>query len=154
MQQKIIKYIKTKLNNSYHNISAKSWYPIGIYLRMKYYSHEVDNRLMKTKLFFILSTGRSGTKFLSNFLNENKDIVVLHEPDFIFDVEVLPKCIDSLEYSLRYLDCFKKHAIYDRIIKNNVSCYGEVTGTLRYQAEALKKVPEFKTPEISVSFFL
>ncbi len=42
--------------------------------------NRADRKVAVTKVFFVLSTGRCGTKYLSNLLNLASNAVVLHEP--------------------------------------------------------------------------
>ncbi|MDA3898045.1 MAG: sulfotransferase domain-containing protein [Desulfobacteraceae bacterium] len=108
---------------------------------MKYQQQVVEALLANTNIFFILSTGRSGTQFLSNLLSQIDDrTLVMHEPDFYYDIGVLEKSKNSKQYASDYINNFRKFSIYDRIDGNEVEGYGEVTGTLRFHSEALRGV--------------
>ena len=132
------------------NVKVKMWRFAGLEKRIRYSNYEVDKTLKNTDLFFIISTGRSGTQLMSSLLNKIDNTLVLHEPDFHYDVEALPKSKDSDEYSLRYIREFRKYSIYERIVSQKVSCYGEVTGTLRYNIHAIQKL----FPEVKVIFMV
>ena len=107
----------------------------------KYTEKKVKDLLGKTNIFFILSTGRSGTQFFSTLLNKaNENIFVGHEPDFLHDIAVMEKSKNSAQYPLDYLKNFRSISIYKRINVNNVENYGEVTGTLRYHVGAIQQV--------------
>lgn len=132
---------KHTLQNKFDNIKAPLWPAFSIFNKMMYRKEDITASIENKNIFFILSTGRSGTQFLSNLLNTIDDkSMVLHEPDFHYDVKVMEKSRKSREYAFNYIDRFKKIAIYKRINANNVMRYGEVTGTLRYHVEALQKV--------------
>lgn len=49
-------------------------------------------------------------------------------------------CQREPEVALEYIRQFRKYSIYERINSQKADTYGEVTGTLRYQVGALRKV--------------
>mgnify|MGYP000512911321 CR=1 FL=1 len=98
----------------------------------------VDKHFKKIKIFFILSIGRSGTKWLANLLNKDPKALVVHEPF----VETIPhqKAFWSSKEAERYILKFRRKEIYLRIRNLKISVYGEVNSYLRRHCEALKKV--------------
>ncbi len=91
------------------------------------------------KYFFITSLGRSGTKFLSNLLNQLDHVICLHEP---FNE-------DYINLKLSYFNCDslvlksqleKRFLNVDNQLKSNKYCkfYGEVNSLLRYNTKWLE----------------
>lgn len=121
---------------------AKLWKVRGKWEKNFGIGREADQILQATSLFFILGSGRSGTYWLSNLLNQNKNTVVFHEPDFSADCEVMSMASQHPEGSatLEYNHQFRKYRIARRIKQNSADIYGEVTGTLRHHCFALKTV--------------
>lgn len=99
---------------------------------------DVDTFLYRKNIFFILAIGRSGTTFLSNLLNKNPDIHVVHEPLFL-ETNPYQKAYWNDMEAENYIQNFRKKEIYLRIIKKNVKSYGEVNSFLRRHAKSLKK---------------
>jgi hypothetical protein len=99
----------------------------------------IENWQKNNNIFFILSIGRSGTKFLSNLLNTSSNSLVVHEP--------MGK-IDHIAYQIAYWDelrakkhieNFRKYEIKNRILRSEINTYGEVNSLLRRHVNVLKK---------------
>ncbi len=88
------------------------------------------------KIFFILSLGRSGSKFLANLLNKDTNALVFHEPS------LLDKKILFYEYTNQF-DLFVNNYYKSRFANlipkdNHIKIYGEVNSYLRYSSKWLK----------------
>jgi len=96
------------------------------------YSHfwksdeEIDEWFNSKRLFFILSIGRSGTKWLANLLNKALRALVVHEP-----------FIEAIPHQEAFHD--PKKEIYLRVHNHDIDIYGEVNSFLRRHCEALRK---------------
>jgi len=107
------------------------------------YSHfwisdeEIDEWFNSKKLFFILSIGRSGTKWLANLLNKAPRALVVHEPF----IEAIPhqEAFHDPKKAEEYIMKFRKKEIYLRVHNHDIDIYGEVNSFLRRHCEALKK---------------
>ena len=98
---------------------------------------EMNSWFESKNIFFILSIGRSGTKFLADLLNKAPGALVVHEPF----IEAIPHQIayhDS-QKAEEYITKFRKKEIYLRVHKLNINTYGEVNSWLRRHCHALKK---------------
>ena len=101
---------------------------------------KLENWLLNWEFFFILGFGRSGTAFLSHFLNKAKNAYVYHEPVFedFFANSLTHFSLEAGEY---YLRSFRIKEIFSRtqtITKPGI--YGEVNSTLRAFAQVIPKV--------------
>lgn len=98
---------------------------------------EVNEFFRNKKNFFILSMGRSGTKWLSTLLDKNPKAIVFHEPF----PEAIPYqlAFKSAEAGYKYILEFRRKYIYLRIRNLDATFYGEVNGYLRRHVKALKK---------------
>lgn len=93
-------------------------------------------------IFFITAIGRSGTKFLSNLLNQCENTLVLHEP-LISDRRRYNMFFNNPKKSTVYMRKVRKNVIL--INAQGVNNYGEVNGFLRRHILALRKTfPEAK----------
>jgi hypothetical protein len=119
---------------------AKMWRLRGLAYRISHSDREVDSLLAKTKLFFILGTGRSGTQMLSGLLNKSEKALVVHEPNRHEDRNLYTEIRQNSALAVQYLNEFRRYGIYRRIMASMPQIYGEVTGTLRYHCAALKEV--------------
>lgn len=99
---------------------------------------DVEEWFESKNLFFILSIGRSGTKFLANLLSKAPRALVVHEPF----IESIPhqEAFHDPDRAMRYIEGFRKREIYVRVRKFDVDTYGEVNSFLRRHCLALKKV--------------
>ncbi|MBD3276575.1 MAG: hypothetical protein GF372_14770 [Candidatus Marinimicrobia bacterium] len=88
-------------------------------------------------IFFILAMGRSGTKFLSNLLNNSSDAYVLHEPvreDFQAYIQAFNYPHTQYEYVKEYRGPVIRNSV--KTVKS--AHYGEVNSVLRRHIHALK----------------
>lgn len=93
-------------------------------------------------IFFITGMGRSGTKFLSNLLNQCDDTLVLHEP-VPLDRHKYVECFNDEDKSSKYIEKIRKNIIIDK--SKDIKNYGEVNSFLRRHVVALKEsFPEAK----------
>lgn len=83
------------------------------------------------EVFFMLSSGRTGTKFLSNLLNKDINAVVLHEP-IRLDAKFNPLSINNPELASKYIKEFRKKYIYFLLHNQKFNIYGEINPRLRY----------------------
>lgn len=98
----------------------------------------IEDWLKNWKIFFVLALGRSGTVFLSDLLGKAKDTYVFHEP-VIEDFSAHLFAHYNPKSGEQYIKNFRKKEIYVRMQGIPTGIYGEVNGTLRCHADALKK---------------
>ncbi|MHA1249439.1 MAG: sulfotransferase [Candidatus Helarchaeota archaeon] len=95
-------------------------------------------------IFFILSIGRSGTKFLAKLLNQSENALILHEPveeDYI----ALPKAYHDEEFAYKYVKNFRLNKIKQIMKDNDVRIYGETGNQMRRFIDPIKKlIPDVK----------
>lgn len=91
-----------------------------------------------TNVFFIVSTGRTGTFWLSNLLNNCDKAYVVHEP-VPLETYSHVEAIDNNNAAYNYIEKFRKKEIYMRVAKygESIKWYGEVNGVLRRHIEPL-----------------
>lgn len=106
-------------------------------------SRKIDQWYKETKVFFVLGSKRSGTKFFADFLNQALvDGLVQHEA-IADDYWDHPKARQSEEDALQYIESFRRQEIYCRVEKTGAKIYGEVNPFLRRHVIALQKaIPE------------
>ena len=102
--------------------------------------------MSKKRLFFIVSTGRTGTQWLAGLLCQCPDTFVEHEP---VPVEQLAHkaavCNEAI--SDKYIEKFRLKEIYSRVSKErpDIRIYGEVNGALRRHIVPIRKyIPSVK----------
>ncbi len=98
--------------------------------------NKVNEWVKNWQFFFILGVGRSGTSFLSHFLNQAERTYVFHEPVFE-DFYAHTRAHYSYNAAKTYIEGFRKKEIYLRMRNITHGIYGEVTATLRCHAGAL-----------------
>ncbi len=106
-----------------------------------------ENRVKKwvsrVGLFFIISTGRTGTLWLSEVLNKisKSDILVKHEPIPI-ETWAHKQALGCQELADNYIKNFRYKELYLRVGLGwyNIDIYGEVNGCLRRHIVPLKEV--------------
>ena len=98
----------------------------------------IDDFLQKKNVFFILSSGRCGTVFLADLLNQADGATVLHEPVGL-DIMALKGAYDSPAKALRYVRLYRKKKIFELVKRFSINTYGETTPTLIYHAQALQQ---------------
>ncbi len=104
---------------------------------------EVLEWFRNKNIFFILSIGRSGTRFLAELLNKSPNALVVHEP---FD-EAIPHQNAYLNpiSAEKYIRDFRMKEIYLRVHNLDIDIYGEVNSYLRRHCKAIKKlIPNVK----------
>jgi hypothetical protein len=93
----------------------------------------------RTRLFFVLAIGRSGTMFLASLLDRAEGALVEHEP-VREDFQAYQEAFHSEVAARAYLDEFRKREMYLRLRDAHVGTYGEVNSYLRRHAGALPRV--------------
>jgi hypothetical protein len=89
-----------------------------------------------SKVFFLVSVGRSGTQFLSTLLNGNES-AVFHEP-VKSDVVEFRRSSLSDACSRKYVNEFRLKDIYFRHAHSGRDIYGEVNSYLRVHCQSLR----------------
>ncbi|MHA1284996.1 MAG: sulfotransferase family protein [Promethearchaeota archaeon] len=100
---------------------------------------KIDQWFQEKNIFFILSIGRSGTKFLSNLLNKAPNSIVVHEP-VRSDFRAHQIAFHNETHSYKYIKKFRKKEIFLRLRKKDFKVYGEVNSVLRRHCKALKEL--------------
>ncbi len=112
-------------------------------LKLKLYIWITDKKIEKLfedkNIFFILSIGRSGTKFLANLLDKAKNTYIVHEP-VRSDHRAYQEAFHSEKKALSYIENFRRKEIYLRAKKREFFTYGEVNSILRRHYTALNQV--------------
>lgn len=93
------------------------------------------------KMFFVFGTGRSGTQLLTDMLSLNGEASVYHEPNFGADVGTMDILRREHWLVLDYWRKFRSLEVYSRwksVPEGRL--YGEVNGTIRYQAPAIREM--------------
>lgn len=86
----------------------------------------------------MLGTGRSGTQLLTGLLNQSDQGLVFHEPNFGEDVSTMEDFRLHPVQAASYWKSFRQYQVYKRLQENpSARVYGEVNGTIRYQAPAI-----------------
>ncbi|GBE06030.1 hypothetical protein BMS3Abin10_01672 [bacterium BMS3Abin10] len=91
-------------------------------------------------VFFIVSTGRTGTRWLAGLLNLSKDALVEHEPVPI-ETWAHKEAARDLNTAVQYVKEFRRKEIYLRVSGRRllIKTYGEVNGILRRHIEPILK---------------
>lgn len=93
------------------------------------------------RLLFILGNGRSGTQLISSLLDGLDRTLIFHEPNFDEDVETMDLLRRDPELAAAYWREFRAAEVYRRWSTGGLGrVYGEVNGTLRYQAPAIRRL--------------
>lgn len=100
----------------------------------------VNNTLATTKLFFVVSLGRSGTSFLSRLLSltQERDVAVFHELNS--DRKALVEAYHNSGKAKEYLKGYRGRVVAARIIQSNCKIYGEVNSYLRYHVQPIREL--------------
>lgn len=93
-----------------------------------------------SKLFFVQSMGRSGTKFFAQLLNKAAGAIVQHEPWSETDLVKLPRSRQSQQDSHGYIAGYRRSAIKAYTFQHKPAVYGEVNSHLRYHTAALQDI--------------
>lgn len=99
-----------------------------------------NNKLTTTKMFFIVSMGRSGTRFLSRLLDlpQGGDVAVFHELNS--DRHALVKAYINSNNAKKYLEHYRGRVIAARIMHSKCKIYGEVNSYLRYHVRPIQEL--------------
>jgi hypothetical protein len=89
--------------------------------------------------FLILSTGRTGTRWLANLLNQIPGACIMHEP-MPYERYAHAQAFMYPETAKKYLTEFRLLEIALRCRSQNPVIYGEVNGNLRRHAAAFKEL--------------
>jgi len=89
------------------------------------------------QVFFVLSTGRTGTKWLSEVLSLVKDGYIAHEPIPVETYAHL-QAVNSQAEAEKYIKTVKCRDIFIKVLRNKCEIYGEVNGILRRHIPFLK----------------
>lgn len=89
----------------------------------------IDQFFHEKDVFFILGMGRSGTKLLSNLLNQDESSLIFHEPVRKDFEEIVERNDDYLRE--------RKKILYHRIKNIDFDIYGEANSNLRYHTGQL-----------------
>jgi hypothetical protein len=93
----------------------------------------------RTRLFFVLAIGRSGTMFLASLLDRAEAATVEHEP-VREDFQAYQEAFHSEVAARAYLERFRRREMYLRLREGAPGTYGEVNSYLRRHAGALRTV--------------
>jgi len=112
------------------------------YFKIKYLpipDKEIKNWFLSKQFFFIVSTGRTGTKWLARILNSEK-AHVLHEPVPFEGLAHIAACKNKRN-AYDYVKNFRIKEIYLRNKNiNEIDIFGEVNGNLRRHIAPLSKL--------------
>lgn len=93
------------------------------------------------RLLFILGNGRSGTQLVSSLLDRTDMTMVFHEPNFNEDVGTMDELRQNVDLAECYWREFRSVQVFQRwMASGGGHVYGEINGTIRYQASAIKKL--------------
>lgn len=120
---------------------------IRLYAKKKYLNFvvtdkkELESWYSDKKIFFGLGIIRSGTTFLSNFLNSSLDKAVIKHEAIPEDFLAYAKAFNNEDEALEYIKKFRYYEIYNRVKKTSgLELYGEINPFLRRHIRALKEV--------------
>lgn len=99
---------------------------------------EVEDWFADRDVFFVSGMGRSGTKFLAELLDTDRDAAVYHEP-VRRDFEAVVEAQHDRHAARRYIQSYRKQEIFVRVRDLSVQTYGEVNSALRYHLGALRR---------------
>ncbi len=98
-------------------------------------------RRRQEEMIFVLGSGRSGTQLISELLDQSGEAKVFHEPNFLEDVGTMDALRRDESLAERYWREFRNVAVYHRwLAAPEGACYGEVNGTIRYQAPVIRRL--------------
>ena len=98
----------------------------------------INKWFAERNVFFLLGIGRSGTRFLAELLNTDKNAIVFHEP-IPEDFDAFCIAYKNEKAAFRYISKYRKKKMYSLVKGVDVKTYGEVNSVLRYHVEALIK---------------
>lgn len=139
MLTKIIKYIACYTNNHYKSYKKM--------IELIPASENTINKFINEKqIFFIVSTGRTATHWLSHLLNLDEKAIVVHEPVPV-ETWAHKDAVKNRINAERYILDFRKKELYLRLhsLRRKFNTYGEVNGILRRHIEPIEKcIPNVK----------
>lgn len=114
-----------------HNlyVSYIKWLPLN----------KKKSRFLKdSQMFFVLSTGRTGTKWMSKILSSVVNSHIVHEP---IPVEAYAhmQAVFNQDKAENYIKTVKCNDVYHRLLMSKCDIYGEINGNLRRHIPFLKK---------------
>lgn len=126
---------KDKIKSIYQKLFTNTAYYQKIYYalikNMPFSEEEVTGLLNAKRIFFITSTGRTGTTLFAKMLNSLHGFYVEHEP-VVREQYYHRLCLENPKFSFTYIKYFRLKEIYSRLKnKKDILCYGEVNGALR-----------------------
>lgn len=127
----LINFLINKLRNYYLTYLSKASFWIS--------NEKIDNFFNEKKIFFIIGLGRSGTKLLTEILNQMDIAIVFHEP-VLKDYKAIVRAHKSNIELMKYITNFRKKYIYLLLRNKNFQIYGEVNSNLRYHIKELKSI--------------
>ncbi len=119
--------------------AGRTWRLRGHLERLWLGDKKVDARLARTRLFFLLGSGRCGTLFVSTLLNLDPGAVVRHEPRGHPDLDSRPRSRRDADFAYFYIQHYRKYVIYRDIVDTGTGLYGEVSSPLRALGGALAR---------------
>lgn len=135
--------LKTGKLKKKYKLKKAQFYKLRGFLKYSFKERSNTSKFLwknQSNLFFILSSGRSGTQIISKLFNYNNNSLVLHEPNFYDDIGVLNQSRENSEFGSGYWSSFRNYEVGRRWIHSEKKFYGEVTGTIRYHAKSIKKI--------------
>lgn len=91
------------------------------------------------QMVFVLGAGRSGTQWLCELLRATAGPAIYHEPNFREDVATMDQLRRDPSLAQRYWREYRGVEVYRRWrAQPEARHYGEVNGTIRYQAPAIR----------------
>jgi hypothetical protein len=123
-------------------LTKKLWWQHKIYTTkvkvLPICENRISTKLYDQQLFFILSTGRTGTKWMSEILSFVEGANVLHEPIPAEAYAHLEAMNDDIKAE-KYVRTVKQKDIFIKISQLECVIYGEVNGNLRRHIPFLRK---------------
>lgn len=133
---------RMRLDRFKNELWGRAWW-----MRSQFVSKSMRNQARtfleenQERMIFVMGSGRSGTQLLSDLLDSAGTAKVFHEPNFWEDVGTMDTLRRNPELAVQYWREFRSLEVYRRWMEKPVAqMYGEVNGTIRYQAPAIKQV--------------
>lgn len=120
----------------YHRLSL-DYRKLAVGARFWVSTQEAEEFLREKRLFFVMSLGRSGTKWLATILSRDRGALVYHEP--FNELMAYLRAYSGNEDIEQYIRGFRMKEIYLRVRGRNFKVYGEVNSYLRLYCPAIKK---------------
>ncbi|OZA21861.1 MAG: hypothetical protein B7X93_13540 [Hydrogenophilales bacterium 17-61-9] len=98
-------------------------------------------------MIYLLGSGRSGTQLMSGLLDASEQAAIYHEPNFRDDVATMDQLRRDATLATMYWREFRSVEVFQRWRNRPTHRhYGEVNGTIRYQAPAINRLLKYPTP--------